>query len=346
MLFAVSLIPIIVYIIFIYKIDHFALISIKRLLLLALIGMLTALACFGLFLLTDRVISGKSADIIHPVIEELVKSIPLLILAFRKRIAFFIDSVICGAAVGGGFSFLENIFYLVLGDSVDLSTGLFRGLEVALIHMGCSAIIAAGMMMVVRQTERKRSRMPMSTNDIIKTTALFVVALAFHVFHNTFQFTPIMQFFWVLAVMVGMIAVVYFYDIDMTHRWLDKGLDMQINLLRSIEGGHLLNTPTGTFLESVKELFPPNVYFDIICYVRLQIELSVAAKTRFMLHEVGMDEPLEANKKELYMSQFVELGELEKNIGPSAKMTIAPIVKLSPADTQALNNLLKECKSK
>ena len=346
MLFAVSLIPIIVYIIFIYKIDHFALISIKRLLLLALIGMLTALACFGLFLLTDRVISGKSADIIHPVIEELVKSIPLLILAFRKRIAFFIDSVICGAAVGGGFSFLENIFYLVLGDSVDLSTGLFRGLEVALIHMGCSAIIAAGMMMVVRQMERKRSRMPMSTNDIIKTTALFVVALAFHIFHNTFQFTPIMQFFWVLAVMIGMIAVVYFYDIDMTHRWLDKGLDMQINLLRSIEGGHLLNTPTGTFLESVKELFPPNVYFDIICYVRLQIELSVAAKTRFMLHEVGMDEPLEADKKELFMSQFVELGELEKNIGPSAKMTIAPIVKLSPADTQALNNLLKECKSK
>ncbi len=346
MLFAVSLIPIIVYIIFIYKIDHFALISIKRLLLLALIGMLTALACFGLFLLTDRVISGKSADIIHPVIEELVKSIPLLILAFRKRIAFFIDSVICGAAVGGGFSFLENIFYLVLGDSVDLSTGLFRGLEVALIHMGCSAIIAAGMMMAVRQIERKRSRMPMSTNDIIKTTALFVAALAFHVFHNMFQFTPIMQFFWVLAVTVGMIAVVYFYDIDMTHRWLDKGLDMQINLLRSIEGGHLLNTPTGTFLESVKELFPPNVYFDIICYVRLQIELSVAAKTRFMLHEVGMDEPLEDNKKELYMSQFVELGELEKNIGPSAKMTIAPIVKLSPADTQALNNLLKECKSK
>ena len=346
MLFAVSLIPIIVYIIFIYKIDHFALISIKRLLLLALIGMLTALACFGLFLLTDRVISGKSADIIHPVIEELVKSIPLLILAFRKRIAFFIDSVICGAAVGGGFSFLENTFYLVLGDSVDLSTGLFRGLEVALIHMGCSAIIAAGMMMAVRQIERKRSRTAMSWNDIIKTTALFVAALAFHIFHNMFQFTPIMQFFWVLSVMVGMIAVVYFYDIDMTHRWLDKGLDMQINLLRSIEGGHLLNTPTGTFLESVKELFPPNVYFDIICYVRLQIELSVAAKTRFMLHEVGMDEPLEANKKELYMSQFVELGELEKNIGPSAKMTIAPIVKLSPADTQALNNLLKECKSK
>jgi RsiW-degrading membrane proteinase PrsW (M82 family) len=346
MLFAASLLPIVVYIIFIYKIDHFALISIKRLVLLVLAGMLAALVCFGLFQFTARILSDKYTDFIHPIIEELIKSIPLMVLAFRKRIAFFIDSVICGAAVGGGFSFLENIFYLVMGDSVDLSTGLFRGLEVALIHMGCSAIIAAGMVMVVRQKERLHSRMPISLNDIIKTTGLFVAALFMHVFHNMFHFPPILQFFWVLAVTVGMIASVYFYDIDVTHRWLDRGLDMQINLLRSIGGGQLLNTPTGTYLEAIKESFAPDVYFDIICYVRLQIELSVAAKTRFMLHEVGMDEPMEADKKELTLSQFAELRELEKNIGPSAKMIIAPIVKLSPADTQALNNLLKECKSK
>lgn len=346
MLFAVSLIPIVVYIIFIYKIDHFALISIKRLVQLVLTGMLAALACFELFRFTDRIIPDNWSDFLHPIIEELVKSIPLMVLAFRKRIAFFIDSVICGAAVGGGFSFLENIFYLVMGDGVDMSTGLFRGLEVALIHMGCSAIIAAGLMMTVRQKERIHSRTPMGWNDIIKTTGLFVAALFMHIFHNMFHFPPIMQFFWVLAVTVGMIACVYFHDIDMTHRWLDRGLDMQINLLRSISDGQLLNTPTGVFLESIKESFAPNVYFDIICYVRLQIELSIAAKTRFMLHEVGMDEPMAADKKELTLSQFVELSELEKNIGPSAKMTIAPIVKLSPADTQALNNLLKECKSK
>ena len=346
MLFAVSLIPIVVYIIVIYKIDHFALISIRRLLLLVLTGMLTALACYGLFQLTDRIISGESADIIHPVIEELIKSIPLLVLACRKRIVFFIDSVICGAAVGGGFSLLENIFYLVMGDGVELGTGLFRGLEVALIHMGCSAVIAAGMMMAVRQIERLRSRLPLSASDIVKTTALLVAALVMHVCHNMFHFNPIMQFFSIFAVMGGLLVCLYYYDIDMTHRWLDKGLDMQINLMKAIGGGQLVNTPTGAFLESIKESFPPNVYFDIICYVRLQIELSVTAKSRFMLHEVGMDEPLEVDKKKLTLSQFVELGELEKNIGPSAKMTIAPIVKLSPADTQALNNLLKECKSK
>ena len=73
MLFAVSLIPIIVYIIFIYKIDHFALISIKRLLMLVLSGMLTALACFGLLRLTDRDISGGCVDVDDPIVEQLVK---------------------------------------------------------------------------------------------------------------------------------------------------------------------------------------------------------------------------------------------------------------------------------
>ena len=71
---------------------------------------------------------------------------------------FFIDSVICGAAVGGGFSILENIFYLLLGDGITgIGTVLFRGLEVALIHMGCSAIVAAGLMLVIRLIERSRS---------------------------------------------------------------------------------------------------------------------------------------------------------------------------------------------
>jgi RsiW-degrading membrane proteinase PrsW (M82 family) len=346
MLFAVSLIPIAVYIIVIYKIDHFSLISIKRLLTLVLTGMLTALACFGLFRMTENILSGAWADGIHPVIEELVKSVPLLVLAYRKRIVFFIDSVICGAAVGAGFSILENIFYLVLGDGIEMGTGLFRGLEVALIHMGCSAIIAAGMMMAVRQIERARSHLSIKRRDMVITGSLLMAALVVHVCHNLIHFTPVMQFVFVFAIMGGLLVCTYFYDVDMTHRWLDKGLDKQLNLLRAIGSGQLLNTPTGAFLESIKESFPPYVYYDIICYVRLQIELSVTAKARFMLHEVGMDEPMEEEKKELILSQFTEIKELEKNIGRSARMTVAPIVKFYPADIHALDSLLKECKSK
>ena len=150
--FVAALLPVVVYIFVVYKLDNFSLLSVKRLLLLVFIGMLTALACFGLFMLTDRFVSEKTSDVLYPIIEEAVKAIPLLILARRKKIVFFIDSVICGATVGGGFSILENIFYLLLGDGLNLGTVLFRGLEVALIHMGCSAIIAAETTFTMRRT--------------------------------------------------------------------------------------------------------------------------------------------------------------------------------------------------
>ena len=153
MLFVAALLPVVIYIFVVYQIDNFSLISVKRLLLLILGGMLTALTCFALFQLTGKIIPESQSDSVNPIIEEIVKGIPLLWLASRKKIVFFIDSVICGATVGGGFSILENIFYLLWGDGMGLGTVLFRGLEVALVHMGCSAIVAAGLMLIVRMIE-------------------------------------------------------------------------------------------------------------------------------------------------------------------------------------------------
>ena len=158
MQFVAALLPVVIYIFVVYKIDNFSLISVKNLLLQVLCGMVTALACFGLFQLTGEMLADEHSDYINPVL--------LLYLASRKKIVFFIDSVICGAAVGGGFSILENIFYLLLGDGITgIGTVLFRGLEVALIHMGCSAIVAAGLMLVIRLIERSRSRLGLKRSD-------------------------------------------------------------------------------------------------------------------------------------------------------------------------------------
>ena len=88
-----------------------------------------------------------------------MKALPLIALAWRKKIVFFIDSVISGAAVGAGFCMVENLLYLFDGESMGIGTALFRGLEVALLHMGCSAIIAAGLMFAVRIVERRHSRL-------------------------------------------------------------------------------------------------------------------------------------------------------------------------------------------
>ena len=349
MQFVAALLPVVIYIFVVYKIDNFSLISVKNLFLQVFCGMVTALVCFGLFQLTGEMLADEHSDYVNPVLEELVKGLPLLYLASRKKIVFFIDSVICGAAVGGGFSILENIFYLLLGDGITgIGTVLFRGLEVALIHMGCSAIVAAGLMLVIRLIERSRSRLGLKRSDIAMSVFLLLEAPVLHVCHNAFHFNPLMQFIFVFGTMGGLLMWTYYYDVDMIHRWLDKGLDKQLALLDSIKDGHLDDTPTGVFLESVKDAFPPEDFFDIICYVQLNVELNVAAKSRVMIRESGLerDLPLSDAEKELFMAQYTEYKILEKNLGKAARMTIAPIVKFYPADQKALEDLKAECQKK
>ena len=348
MLFVAALLPVVIYIIVVYQIDNFSLISVKRLLLLILCGMLTALACFVLFQLTGKIIPESLSDSVNPIIEEMVKGIPLLWLAARKKIVFFIDSVICGAAVGGGFSILENIFYLLLGDEMGIGTVLFRGLEVALVHMGCSALVAAGLMLIVRMIEYSRSRSVVKKSDIAMSVFLLSEAPVLHLFHNTFHFVPLVQFVFVIGTLGGLLVWTYFYDVEMIHSWIDTGLDKQLDLLASIKTGRLDDTPTGKFLESVKDAFPPKDYFDIICYVQLHVELSVASRSRVMLRETGLEDnlPLSDEMKEQIISQYIEYKTLEKRLGNAARMTIAPIVKYDPAEYKALEDLRAECKKR
>lgn len=343
MSFAVALFPVVLYIFVVYTLDNFSLVGIRDLVLLVGAGLLAAAACFGLFRLTDPFVSERVSDYLYPILEEAVKALPLWWLARRKKIAFFIDSVICGAAVGGGFSILENVLYLLMGN-LGIGTALFRGLEVALIHMGCSAIVAVALMFSVRLLERRHARLPVKKSDITMSLFLFFVAAILHILHNYLHPDPLLQFVVVFGSLGGLLVWVYQYDGDMIHRWLDRGLDKQVALMMDIQQGLLGETKTGQFLLSIKENFPAEVYFDIICYVELYIELAVAAKSRFMTREAGLDEPLDEATRNRYLEQYAEFKNLEKALGQSAKMTVAPVVKFYPADRKALEELLAECR--
>ena len=344
MSFVAALLPVAIYIFVVYSLDSFSLVSVRSLLTLIITGMLSALICFGIFMLTGMLLSEGVSDYLNPVMEEAVKAIPLLFMARSKKTVFFIDSVICGAAVGGGFSILENVFYLILGEELGMGTILFRGLEVALVHMGCSAIISVALMFSVRLLERVRSGLAVKGSDTVMSVFLFVIAPALHVLHNSMHANPLKQFVIVFGTLALLLIWIYRYDGDMIHRWLDRGLDKQVSLLMSIKEGQLGDTKTGRFLMSVRDNFPQEVFFDVICYVQLYVELSVAAKSRFMMKEAGMDMPVADADKELYLSQYTEYKSLEKRLGKTARMTVAPVVKFYPADRKALDDLLDECR--
>ena len=354
----VAILPVVIYIVVVYTIDRFSLISLRRLMLLVLCGVLAAALCFGIFQLwsVDSQLSTfnfQLSTFTDTIVEELVKAIPLLFLTRRKKIVFFIDSVICGAAVGGGFCIAENMLYL-LGDPMGIGTAVFRGLEVALIHMGCSAFVAAGLMFAVRLQERHHSRLEIKRKDIGMTILLLLSAPLLHIFHNAlltfnFQFStlnlPLVQFAVVFGTMGGLLVWIWQYDTNMIHSWIDRGLDNQLELILAIREGHLPQTPTGQFLMTVKDAFPPEVFFDLICYVQLHIELSVAAKSLFMTREAGMECLFDEERRSTLLSQHQEYRQLERSLGSTARKSIAPLLKINPADRKALEDLIKECKT-
>ena len=64
-----------------------------------------------------------------------------------------------------------------------------------------------------------------------------------------------------------------------------------------------------------------------------------------MLHEAGLALPMDEEEAALIRSQYEEYRQLEKRLGQSARMTIAPVVKFYPADKKALEDLLAECRA-
>ena len=342
--FIAALLPVVLYIVLVYVLDRFALLSKVQLLVMVVLGIITALICFGLFWLLDSVVSPGVSDYLYPVLEESVKAIPLLALARRKKMVFFIDSIICGAAIGGGFSILENIFYLVMGEPLAFGTALFRGLEVALIHMGCSAMVAEACMFIVRLGSRGKVGLHVKLSDNLVVLVLLIAAPLLHVLHNNLQLNPIIQFVLIFGSMAGLLLWTYQYDAEMINRWLDRGLDKQIALIGAIQEGQLVDTPTGQYLMSVKDSFPAEVFFDIICYVQLYLELSVASKSRYLLKEAGIEEPLDDSQKQSTLDKYKEFTILEKGLSKSARMAIAPVVKFYPADRRALDELLYQCR--
>lgn len=314
MLFVVSLLPVAIYIAWVWTIDRFALVSARLLAQMILCGLMTALVCYGLFRLTGDY-WGQWSDVVNPVVEEMVKAIPLLVLASRKRMVFFIDSVILGAAVGGGFSILENLLYLLHDDSLGFGTALFRGLEVSLVHMGCSAIVATALMFIVRQAERRSSRLTVKKADASLAILLLIASTSLHVAHNALHFNPLAQTVTVIGLMALLLLGTYQYDSNQIHRWIDRSMNKQLDLLCSISEGRLDETPTGRYLLSVKESFPPEVFFDIVCYVQLHTELEVVAKSRFMAHEAGLEYPLSNESRLLSLPSTKSINICRKHWG-------------------------------
>ena len=106
------------------------------------------------------------------------------------------------------------------------------------------------------------------------------------------------------------------------------GFDADAELLEIINSGELSDSHVGEYLESVKSHFQPVVVVDLICYLRLYVELALRAKGVLMARESGFDMETDPEVE----ASLEELKALETSIGPTGLLALKPFLHMSRKD--------------
>lgn len=321
MLYLTCTLPVLLYLLIIKGMDGLSLVRSGRLAQCFLWGVAACLICFEI----------PSS----PWVEEALKVLPLVVAIYRGRSAFLSQAVLYGAAVGAGFACLENILYVAFSDGFTLGDAIVRGFGTSLLHIGCTLLAASSAMLACRVARRWTA----ATRIAFSLTAL-LPSMAIHYLYNSFFLPEYIQM--ALVVCLVTILVMYIFNLDsrLTVKWLDSCISNDVSLLQSIRKGQLQNTNAGQYLLAARDHFQKEVFFDICVYLGLYLELSIAAKSRMIMKDAGMDIRPSAQEHKLNSSKIEELSCLKKRIGKAGQMFLAPLVHQRTVDDWVISELL------
>lgn len=327
---AVSLIPILLFLAMFLSLDSFRLIRWGILIVCLLWGGVAAtLSLVGNTLITNlfHIDFDILSRYIAPLTEEILKMLLLLWLITKHRIGFAIDAAIYGFTIGTGFAFAENMIYIFqLGpDQTNLWIWVTRGFGTAIMHGGVTAI--AGIILVNRLTDTRKLLQPF--------ILAVVVAYLLHALYNAFFISPLISALIMMILIPATLIVVFRLSTGNLKRWLDMGMDAEVELLLMINKGKFSKTRAGKYLLSIKDHFPREVVVDMYCYSALYLELSVKAKCLLLLKESDLPLPMDPQ----ILGKLEELELLQKNIGKSGILALKPILRTSRSDLWALTTL-------
>jgi len=256
---------------------------------------------------------------VAPVVEETAKALVIVWLVRTNRIGFLVDAAIYGFAIGTGFALVENIYYWHSLENPSLSLWLVRGFGTAVMHGGATAIFG-----IAGKTLAERRGLKKGAGWLIA----LLLAMAIHSAFNHFFLSPVLSTAFILIVLPPLIFVVFQRSEKALEEWLNVGFDADTEVLEMILSGTLSQSPVGIYLRSLKERFRGEVVVDMLCCLRLHLELSLRAKGLLMMREAGFPVTLDAADK----ANLDELDFLERSIGATGKLAMAPFLRTSSRD--------------
>ena len=256
---------------------------------------------------------------ISPFIEEILKGLIIVVLLYRNRIGFLVDAAIFGFAVGAGFAVIENVYMLQHLPLMDLRVWIFRGFGTAMMHGAATAILAVSYRALIRRKDR---------SPVVAFLPGLMVATVVHSVYNHFFFPPVVNTIVVMVSLPILMVVVYKQSEEAVAQWLDVGFDADSELLELINSGNLSTSKVGLYLLTLKERFRGEIVADLLCYLRLHVELSMRAKGLLLMRENGFESEVGEETK----AKLVEMKFLEQSIGKTGKLALKPFLQLSRKD--------------
>ena len=316
---AVSLLPVFLFLAALVFLDSYRLVRLSSVLVSILVGSFVSGASYfinsGIIGIVDWDQSFYSRYG-APIVEEFLKAGYLVYLLRAKKIGFVVDGAIYGFALGAGFAFIENIYYLQSVANPNLFVWIVRGLGTAVMHGGTTAIFA-----IISKNVSDRK----SSDRFSVILPGLAIAVLIHSFYNHF-FLPPAHFTVLLLITFPLIIIVVFNQSEKaTRNWLGVGLDADMELLEIITTGNLSESRIGMYLQTLKNKFPGEIVADMLCLLRIHVELSLRAKGILLMRETGFRITPDLEIKE----KFQELRFLEKSIGKTGKLAILPFLHTS-----------------
>ena len=329
--YTVSVLPVITFLVFLIFLDSYKLLRFSSVSTAVIFGVGAALTSFligGAILANGGLSHDAYARYAAPPIEESLKLLYMAYLIRTKRVGFMVDAAIFGFAIGTGFAVLENLYVLHHIQTAIVLIWIIRGFGTAVMHGGTVALAGIGAVSLIE----RRVASPMRA-----LLPGFALAVLIHSAYNHFFLAPPLSALAVVIVLPLLMAAVFRESEKGLKKWLGIGFDSDAQLMEMISTGTITETPIGQYLFSLESRFPGPALADMLCLLRLHVELALKAKGVLLMREAGFEVKPDPELKE----KFEEMRYLEKSIGRTGLFAMDPILHWNSRDLWQLYMLGK-----
>jgi RsiW-degrading membrane proteinase PrsW (M82 family) len=328
----VALLPVLLFLTALLYFDSFKVVRPRAILVAAAAGALAAAVGYYAngFLLGWLELGFRDySRFVSPWLEETLKAGLLIYLIRTRRVGMLVDAAIYGFAIGTGFALFENLYYLATRPEAHPAVQVIRGFGTAIMHGGATAVFGV---VSVALAERYQDRW------LRAFAPGLIAAVILHAVFNTLLVRPVFATLGILMLLPPLIYFAFEHSETTLREWLESDLDSDVQLLQVINSADFGESHAGRYLNSLQGRFAGPVLADMLCYLRVHVELALRAKGVLMLRESGFDEPpLDDDTR----AQIAELHYLERSLGKAGQIALRPLLQVTGKDLWQLQWLAR-----